>query len=90
MVRKLPEEYKDIEVCVARPGLVISSATWARAAMASMFSAVNFFTRAIPNVAVDELSTAVLDQVIAGFEKETLSNADLVRLGQAALEAKGS
>lgn len=90
MVRKLPEEYKDIEICVARPGLVMSSATWTRAAMASVFSAVNFFTRAIPNVGVDALSAAVLDQVIAGFEKETLSNADLVRLGQAALEAKKS
>lgn len=88
MVRKLPEEYKDIEICVARPGLVTSSATWARAAMASMLSAANLFTQAIPNVAVEELSTAVLDQVIAGFEKETLSNADLGRLGKAALEAK--
>ncbi|KAJ5677174.1 uncharacterized protein N7477_002807 [Penicillium maclennaniae] len=88
MVRKLPEEYQGIEVCVARPGMITSSNTWARAAMASAFSATNFFTRAIPNVTLEEVSSAVLNQIVNGFEKEVLSNADLVRLGQAAYEVK--
>lgn len=35
---------------------------------------------------VRELSAAVISQAVHGFEKETLSNNDLVRLGQAALE----
>jgi hypothetical protein len=88
MVRKLPEEYQDIEVCVARPGMITSSTTWAKAAMASVFGVANFFTRAIPNVALDVLSAAALKQAVVGFDKGILSNSDLVRLGKAAPEGK--
>lgn len=88
MVRKLPKECQGIEVCIARPGVITSSNTWARAAIASVFNATNFFTRAIPNVTLEEVSSAVLNQVLGGFEKEVLCNADLVRLGQASREVK--
>jgi len=89
MVRKFPEEYPDVEVCVVRPGLITNSTTWTNAAVASVFSVTNFFARVIPNVPLEVISAAVLNQAIAGFEKTMLSNADLVRLGQAALKTTG-
>lgn len=55
-----------------------------------MFRATNVVTRAIPNISVTELSAAILDQIVRGFEKEALSNADLVRIGQAALGKQGT
>jgi len=36
----------------------------------------------VPNVDVTEIAAAMLDQVIKGFEKEPLENADLVRIGR--------
>lgn len=88
MIRKLPGEYEGVEVCIARPGVITSSTTWIKATVASAFSATNFFTRAFANITLQEVSSAVLNQVVDGFEKGTLSNADLVRLGQAASELK--
>jgi hypothetical protein len=88
MVLKFRAEREGVEVCIAQPGVVTNSTTWSRAALASLFRVINVFTRAIPNVNRRELSAAVLNQAVHGFDKETLSNADLVRLGQAALQAK--
>lgn len=42
----------------------------------------------LPRVDVSEISTALLDQVVNGFEKETLQNEDLVRIGQGILQGK--
>jgi hypothetical protein len=88
MIRKLAGEYEGVEVCVARPGVITSSTTWMRAAVASAFSATNFFTRAFANITLEDVSSAVLNQVVDGFEKETLSNSDLVRLGQVASDLR--
>lgn len=89
MIRKLPLDYDGIQVCIARPGVVTSTASsWSRAAVSLVFRATNVITRATPNVSLEELSAAVLDQAIHGFEKETLSNADLVRLGTASLQTR--
>lgn len=86
MVRKFPQEYQGVEVCIARPGLITNSATWARAAMNLVFRVTNTFTRVLPNITQEELAAAVLAQTVNGFEKEAFSNAELVRLGQAALQ----
>jgi len=88
MVLKFPAEHEGVEVCIAQPGVVTNSTTWSRAALASLFGVVNVFTRAFPNVNRRELAAAVLNQAVRGFDKETLSNADLARLGHAALQAK--
>jgi hypothetical protein len=50
-----------------------------------MFQVTNLVTRTIPNVSRTQLSAAVLNQAVHGFQKETLSNNDLVRIGNAAL-----
>lgn len=79
-------EHEGIEVCVAHPGMVTSSVTFWRAAQALLFGFINMFTRVIPNVSRAELSAAILGQVVHGFEKDLLANADLIQLGQAALQ----
>jgi hypothetical protein len=85
MVLAFGAEREGIEVCVAQPGMVTSSVTFWRAAQARLFGFTNMFTRAIPNVARTELAAALLGQVVDGFEKEPLTNADLIRLGRVAL-----
>lgn len=84
MVLAFCAEY-GIEVCVARPGMVTSSVTFWRTAQAWLFGFTNIFTRAIPNVSRVELAAAMLGQIVHGLEKEPLTNADLIQLGQAAL-----
>lgn len=84
MVLALAAEHDGTEVCFAHPGVVTSTSTYGRAAAESLFRFTNMFTRAIPNVTRVEIAKAVLGQVVGGFEKEVLTNADLVRLGQAA------
>ena len=80
-------EHEGIEVCVAKPGFVTSSVTFWRAAQANFMAFTNMFTRTMQTVSRKELAAAILAQVVHGFEKEPLTNADLVRLGRAALEA---
>ena len=41
----------------------------------------------LPKIDVGEISAAMINEVMHGFEKDTLENADLVRLGQQALKA---
>lgn len=90
MVLKFPQKYQGVDVCIARPGPVTNSATWARAAMNLMFRVTNTFARVLPNVTQEELAAAVLTQTVNGFGKEAFSNAELVRLGQAALQESHS
>lgn len=80
------KEHEGIEICIAKPGMVTSSVTFWRAAQAYLFGFTNLFTRVIPNVSRVELAAVLLSQVVRGFEKETLTNADLVRMGRAALK----
>jgi hypothetical protein len=49
----------------------------------SLFRLINVIAPIIPTVDLKELSKAVLNQVVQGFDVERLSNADIVRLGQA-------
>jgi hypothetical protein len=39
----------------------------------------------LPHIDLPDIAAALLDQVIREFEKDTLSNDDLVRIGQRAL-----
>lgn len=88
MVLKFPVEKKDVEVCIARAGVIANSTTWSRALVANLCRILNLFGRPFPNIHRSELAAAVLNQVMDGFEKETLSNADLVRIGQRTLLSK--
>lgn len=40
----------------------------------------------LPKLQVAEIAAALLDQVARGFDKDTLENADLERIGQKALQ----
>lgn len=88
MVRNLPAEYPEVEICIAQPGVVVNSTSLGRAMLASTFRVVNVFTRAIPNIRREELSAAVLDLAVKGFNKEVVKNNELVRIGQTALKHK--
>ncbi|KAJ5910078.1 hypothetical protein N7504_004721 [Penicillium tannophilum] len=88
MVLKLPSEYPGVEICIAQPGVVVNSTSFGRSVLASTFRVVNTFTRAIPNIHRRELSAAVLDLAVKGFDQETVKNNDLVRRGQAVLKEK--
>lgn len=39
----------------------------------------------LPKIELTDIAAALLDQVINGFEKDTLSNDDMIRIGQKAL-----
>lgn len=86
MVREFGVGHRELDVRIVRPGMVWSSISFWRSVHANVFRATNLITRAIPNISRTELSAAILDQVTRGFEKEILSNADLVRIGGAALK----
>ncbi|KUJ06458.1 uncharacterized protein LY89DRAFT_790483 [Mollisia scopiformis] len=85
MMLAFSADHDGVEVCVAQPGMVTSSVTFWRTAQAILFGFTNIFTRAIPNISRTELATAMLGQVIRGFKKEPLTNADLLRLGRVGL-----
>jgi hypothetical protein len=39
----------------------------------------------LPDIELQEIAAALLDQVVNGLEKDTLSNADMARIGQKVL-----
>ncbi|KAF7374665.1 Succinate-semialdehyde dehydrogenase [Mycena sanguinolenta] len=68
------------EACVAKPGLITQDA--ASIARAEELKK----TMGVPSVTVEEVSAAMLQQVLCGIEKEPLMNEDLVRIGRKTLE----
>ena len=75
-------EHKDaMEACVAKPGLITAPGQYLKTIGATMLNLVGVF----PKIDVSEVSAAMLQQVISGWEKEPLENADLVRIGRQAL-----
>ncbi|CAG8935899.1 unnamed protein product [Penicillium salamii] len=88
MVLKFPTEHEGVDVCIAQPGVIANSTTWSRALVANIFRVVNLVGRPFPNVHRSELAAAVLSQAVSGIEKETLLNADLVRIGVKALKSQ--
>lgn len=87
MVLNLPSAYPKAEVCVVHPGVVTNDTTWSRAAVASIFWLTNIFTRALPNIDRKELAAAVIQQAINGFMKDSLTNEELVDIGQKRLQS---
>ncbi|KAJ5816267.1 hypothetical protein N7447_008500 [Penicillium robsamsonii] len=86
MVLRFPTGKDGVEVCIAQPGVIADSTTWSRALVANLFRILNLFGRPLANVQRSELAAAMLNQVMDGFEKETLLNADLVRIGRRELK----
>lgn len=85
MVQDFGRDHKEVEVQIVRPGMVLSYINTWRTIQANMLRASNYITNSVANVDRAELSAALLDQVIHGFEKDILSNADLVRIGGSAI-----
>ncbi|KIW24019.1 uncharacterized protein PV07_09758 [Cladophialophora immunda] len=76
----------EIEATVAKPGLITQPGSifhWLRATLL-------WFVASLPSVTVVDVSAAMLDQVLNGFEKDPLQNQDLVRIGQRVLGEKSS
>jgi hypothetical protein len=72
-----------MEACVAKPGLIDAPGR-----TGLVMKAVQTVGRSIidlPKIDVSEIAATLLDQVVKGFEKDTLLNEDLVRIGQKAL-----
>jgi len=84
MVLEYGAKHPGIEICVAKPGIITSSITVTRAAISAFYGFTNLFTDSLLNVSRKDCAAAILHQVVHGFEKETLGNADLVRIGRAA------
>ena len=86
MVLDFAKKRDGIDVCVAQPGVVRSSATYTRSALGVVLKAASMLISSMPTISRTELAAAVLDQSVQGWEKEPLSNADLVRIGREALK----
>ncbi|KAJ5970526.1 uncharacterized protein N7479_000444, partial [Penicillium vulpinum] len=86
MVLRFPTEKDRVKICIAQPGVIVNSTTWSRALVANLLRIASLFGRPLSNIQRSELAAAMLNQVMDGFEKETLSNADLVRLGRRELK----
>ena len=70
-----------IEVCCARPGMIIEPGKPVPQPPVGI---------PLPSVGLEELAAAMLDQVLHGFEKDPLLNADLVEIGQRALQKEAA
>ncbi|MCJ1413748.1 hypothetical protein MMC32_000072 [Xylographa parallela] len=78
----LATEHKGtVEACVAKPGLILGPGQYLRMVGATIMK----YAMSVPNLTVEEISAAMLDEIINGFQKETLENDDLVRIGRQAL-----
>ncbi|KAL0562920.1 hypothetical protein V5O48_019157 [Marasmius crinis-equi] len=76
----------DTQACVVRPGIISSTQSIGK-------SLLSFAAKIIPmasTVSLEQMAAACLQQIVneKGFEKDTLSNAELVEIGSAALEKK--
>ncbi|KAI0884956.1 uncharacterized protein GGS22DRAFT_136474 [Annulohypoxylon maeteangense] len=75
-----------VEVCVAKPGMI--DAPGKGGLLMNLVKTVGRTLIGLPKVDVGEISAALLDQVVNGFEKDTLQNEDLVRIGQEIIQGK--
>lgn len=69
-----------VEAAVAKPG-IISGPGRETALMKKVF----FGIIGLSKIRVYEIAAALVDQVVNGFEKDTLENIDMVRIGQKVL-----
>ena len=66
---------------MSKPGRITTPGQVLKTMLATVLKNVLF----VPTIEVKEISAAMLHQVLNGFEKETLQNDDLVRIGRQAL-----
>jgi hypothetical protein len=62
-----------VQSCVVKPGLIDAPGKEKRS------------IPGLPNIDLPDIAAALLDQIVKGFEQDTLSNADMIRIGQKAL-----
>jgi hypothetical protein len=73
-----------VEVCVAKPGLIIAPG---RSSIAfGIFMTVVRTVVGFGKVDVSQIAAALIDQAVNGIEKETLLNDDLVLMGEKILK----
>jgi hypothetical protein len=75
-----------VEACAAKPGYITGGGSMMRSVWATALR----WTAALPNIPVEEMSATMLDQVVRGFEVEPLTQADLRRIGERALQIGSS
>ena len=73
---KFAADHEGVEATAARPGMIYAPGGILKPAFGAIVGAF----AGIQNINVVDLSRVMLDQVINGFEKDPLSDADLVRL----------
>ncbi|OBT92244.1 hypothetical protein VE01_09975 [Pseudogymnoascus verrucosus] len=71
----------DVEACVVKPGLVDGET----GRIVRGLQTVGCYMINMPRVEVSDLAAALLQQVVEGFDSDTLLYEDLVRIGQKAL-----
>ncbi|KAL7624649.1 hypothetical protein AAE478_006219 [Parahypoxylon ruwenzoriense] len=79
-VLALAKELDEVEACVAKPGLIVAQGEILKSIAATMMG----WVADIPGINLVDLSTAMLDQVINGFDKEPLMPEDLIRIAKTA------
>jgi hypothetical protein len=72
------------EACVAKPALISPTGVSVKGIFLTALSWVGGQA-----IGVSECVAAIIDQLTNGFEKDPLTNADLVRLGRKVLETEG-
>ncbi|KAF7907561.1 uncharacterized protein EAF01_005147 [Botrytis porri] len=73
-----------VEVCIAKPGL-IDGPDHRQGWVGSVLSTIGRSLIGLPKVDVGQIAATLLEQAVKGIEKETLSNEDLVRIGDKVL-----
>jgi hypothetical protein len=68
----------EVEVCVSKTGFITSPWNLPKRVFATFLS----FAAKVPGIDVGEYSSALIDQVVNGFEKDTLVNDDLVAIAK--------
>lgn len=77
------EHKDDVDACVVKPGLITDSTTAWRSVVATV---VHSGVSPIAGISTTAVVAAMLDQVIHGFEKESLMNDELVSIGAKVLQ----
>lgn len=67
-----------IEVCAAKPGLIIGVDDYLKPILAFGLR----LTMGVPSIKIDTIAAAMLHEVINGFTKEPLTNEDLEMVGR--------
>ena len=82
MLKFAADHPNEVEVVVAKPGLITTNKT-AYATAVSGLAALGLFE----SISLETLAKALLDQAVHGFDSDPLWTSDLKRIAQ---EAKGS